>query len=41
MRCPRCGHKMKETKGTHHKKKKWICPYCGRTRFTHLKNKDK
>lgn len=37
MFCPRCGHKMKEKKGTHHKKKKWRCPNCSRIRFSYLK----
>lgn len=41
MYCPRCNNKMKETKGTHHKKKKWLCPNCGKIRFTILRKKEK
>ena len=33
MRCPRCRRAMREDKRTHHKKRKWICPRCGRVRF--------
>jgi len=40
MLCPRCGTPMKETRGTHHKKRKWVCPKCGKVVMQHLK-KDK
>ena len=33
MTCQRCGVKMQETRGTHHKQKKWRCPSCGRARM--------
>jgi transposase-like protein len=41
MKCPRCGENMKETRGTHHKKKKWKCHYCSKVRFTDLRGKYK
>ncbi len=31
--CLRCRVKMEETRGTHHKQKKWRCPSCGRARM--------
>jgi len=33
--------RMKETRGTHHKRKKWICPKCGKVRFSKLQGKRK
>ncbi len=33
MVCLRCKVKMRETRGTHHKQKKWRCPKCGRARM--------
>jgi transposase-like protein len=33
MNCKRCKVKMAETRGTHHKQKKWQCPVCGRARM--------
>jgi transposase-like protein len=33
MNCKRCKVKMAETRGTHHKQKKWVCPVCGRARM--------
>jgi len=33
MTCPRCKMKMKATRGTHHKKKKWVCPHCAKVRM--------
>lgn len=41
MKCPRCGENMKETRGTHHKKKKWKCQHCSKVRFTDLRGKYK
>ncbi len=33
MYCQRCRVKMEETRGTHHKQKKWRCPVCKRARM--------
>ena len=33
MNCNRCGSPMRETKRSHHKKRKWVCPKCGRARM--------
>jgi len=30
MFCPRCKVKMREEKRSFHKKRKWVCPRCGR-----------
>ncbi|MEC7947245.1 MAG: hypothetical protein VX265_06725 [Myxococcota bacterium] len=32
---------MKPTRGTHHKKKKWRCPQCGRHRMQSVTDKRK
>ena len=41
MTCPRCKTKMKEMKRSFHKKRKWVCPTCGRVRFQQAKDKSK
>lgn len=41
MYCRRCKIKMEETRGTHHKKKKWRCPTCGRARMEAVSLKHK
>jgi transposase-like protein len=33
MLCPRCKVGMREERRSFHKKRKWICPRCGRTRM--------
>lgn len=33
MHCKRCKVKMREDKRSHHKRRKWICPKCGRARM--------
>ncbi|NLI97346.1 hypothetical protein GX441_01655 [bacterium] len=33
MLCPRCKVGMREERRSFHKKRKWICPKCGRTRM--------
>ena len=33
MICPRCKTPMRESKRTYHKKRKWICPNCGKVRM--------
>ncbi|MGE0430944.1 MAG: hypothetical protein AB7K09_22240 [Planctomycetota bacterium] len=40
MYCRRCHNvKMEEERGTHHKKKKWRCPKCGRARMEAVTHK--
>jgi predicted RNA-binding Zn-ribbon protein involved in translation (DUF1610 family) len=41
VNCKRCKVKMKPTRGTHHKKKKWRCPECGRHRMQSVTDKRK
>ncbi|MCK6474566.1 MAG: hypothetical protein L6R28_22845 [Planctomycetes bacterium] len=33
MYCKRCKVKMEEQKRSYHKKRKWTCPACGRSRM--------
>ena len=33
MFCKRCGTKMRQSPRSHHKKRKWVCPSCGRARM--------
>ena len=33
MHCTRCKVKMRESPRSHHKKRKWICPRCGRAKL--------
>ncbi len=33
MYCPKCKIKMREQKRIFHKKRKWICPRCGKIRM--------
>lgn len=33
MHCKRCKIKMRLSPAVHHKKRKWICPRCGRARM--------
>lgn len=33
MYCKRCKIKMRERKRSYHKKRKWVCPRCGRARM--------
>ncbi len=37
MFCPRCKTPMKEKKRTFHKKRKWVCPNCGKVVMQTLK----
>ncbi len=39
MNCNRCGSPMREMKRSHHKKRKWVCPKCGRARMQRPKSK--
>ncbi len=39
MNCKHCKVKMEEKKRTYHKKRKWICPKCGRARMQIAKSK--
>lgn len=39
MTCPRCRTKMIEQKRSYHKRRKWICPKCGKVRFQEIKEK--
>jgi hypothetical protein len=39
MICRKCKVNMRELKRTYHKKRKWICPACGRARMQALRNK--
>lgn len=39
MICPKCKIKMKEQKRSFHKRRKWICPKCGKVRFQEIKDK--
>jgi len=40
MHCPRCKVKMREEKRSFHKKRKWVCPRCGRAKMQAAKKKD-
>ena len=33
MLCPRCKVKMRVSPAVHHKRRKWICPRCGRAKM--------
>ena len=33
MQCKKCGKNMVEQKRSFHKKRKWVCPSCGRARM--------
>lgn len=33
MTCPRCRTPMVEEKRSFHKKRKWLCPTCGKVRM--------
>jgi len=33
MLCPKCRVGMEEMKRSYHKKRKWVCPVCGRVRM--------
>ena len=37
MICKKCGIHMVEQKRTYHKKRKWVCPRCGRARMQTLR----
>jgi Zn finger protein HypA/HybF involved in hydrogenase expression len=39
MYCKRCRVKMREEKRSFHKKRKWICPKCGRARMQMVASK--
>jgi len=42
VHCKKCGSAMRESPRSHHKKRKWICPKCGRARMQRTdKVKDK
>jgi transposase-like protein len=38
MICPHCKKAMKEEKRSFHKKRKWICPFCGTVRMQDTKS---
>lgn len=40
MKCPKCKIEMKELKRSFHKKRKWVCPRCGKVRFQIVKKSD-
>jgi transposase-like protein len=40
MHCKRCKVKMREERRSFHKKRKWICPKCGRARMQGAGSKD-
>jgi len=33
MICPRCKRPMREERRAYHKKRKWVCPQCGKVRM--------
>ncbi len=33
MTCPRCHSQMVEQKRSYHKKRKWVCPKCGKVKM--------
>jgi transposase-like protein len=37
--CNRCHHAMREEKRSFHKKRKWICPHCGRARMQQVQGR--
>jgi hypothetical protein len=37
MYCRKCKAKMVEKKRVYHKKRKWVCPRCGASRFQEIK----
>ena len=39
MICSRCKVKMREEKRSFHKRRKWICPKCGRAKMQTAKPK--
>ena len=39
MICARCKVKMRESPRSHHKRRKWICPQCGRAKLENRKPK--
>ena len=39
MHCKKCKIKMKEERRSFHKKRKWICPQCGKVRMQQQKPK--
>jgi len=39
VNCKKCKVKMVEQSGTYHKKRKWVCPRCGRARMQQLRAK--
>ena len=39
MMCKKCKLKMEELKRSYHKKRKWVCPRCGRARMQQAKDK--
>lgn len=39
MHCKRCRIKMRLSQAVHHKKRKWICPRCGRARMEGISGK--
>ena len=41
MVCPKCKVQMKEQRGIHHKKRKWICRKCGKVRMQRPKPIDR
>ncbi|MCW8131902.1 MAG: hypothetical protein KIS92_16265 [Planctomycetota bacterium] len=40
MYCKRCKVKMEEQSRSFHKKRKWTCPKCGRSRMQQGREKD-
>ena len=39
MICQKCKAHMAERKRSYHKKRKWVCPRCGRVRMQNVKPK--
>jgi hypothetical protein len=39
VRCKDCGVKMREEKRSFHKRRKWVCPLCGKARMQATKTK--
>jgi transposase len=39
MICSRCKTPMKEEKRSFHKKRKWVCPRCGKVRMQQQKRR--
>lgn len=40
MMCPRCKKPMREKKRIFHKRRKWVCPRCGKVVMQRPKKRD-